>query len=172
MNIMRYMETFLMKRSLGAIVIIASLFTWSCSDKESEYVDLNTGQKITIEKNDETGYMVNKETGNPVYLYVDVEKRDTFYGRMGKLVNNSISRNDNGMFRYAGDEEYEYSNNTYSKKSQVEEDSKIKVQEDGDVKMKDGDTKTKIEKDGDIKIKDDDKKIKIEDGKAKVKKDK
>jgi hypothetical protein len=165
------METCFMKKSVGAITVIASLFTWGCTHTASEYVDLNSGQKITVEKNNESGYMVNKETGKPVYLYVDVDKRDTFYGRTGKLANNSITRDDNGMFRYGGDDEYEYSNDSYNKKTKADDESKIKVQDDGDVKMKDGDKKAKIEKDGDIKIKDGDKKIKIEDGKAKVKKD-
>ena len=166
-----------MKIMIAAIASMAIL--QSCSSGEGEYVDLNSGKKIRVEKNDETGFMVNAETQKPVYLYVDPEKRDTFYGRTGKVVNNDISRNDNGMFMYTGDDDYVYKNGDYKLKAEEDGDYKIKdgdyklkVEEDGDMKVKKGDDyKKKVEEDGDVKIKDGDTKIKVEDGKVEVKKD-
>jgi hypothetical protein len=51
------------------------------------------------------------------------------------------------------------------------DESKIKFQGDGDVKMKsaDGETKVKLETNGDGKIKNDSMKVKVKDGEIKVK---
>lgn len=160
------------------LVCFASAIFCSCKRTEGEFVDLNSGRKITVEKDEATGYMVNTETNKPVYLYVNPEKRDTFYGRTGKVVNNKISRNDNGMFMYVGDEDYVYKNGTYKLKVDdngdvklKDGDYKLKAEADGDKKIKDGDYKKKVSEHGDVKIKGGDTKIKIEDGKKTVKKD-
>ena len=168
-----------MKGKVVLAGIAALIVLESCTDSgEGEFVDLNTGQKITVEKDAETGYMVNAETDKPVYLYVDTEKRDTFYGRTGKVVNKEIERNSNGMFMYTGDDDYVYKNGDYKLKAEEDGDYKIKdgdyklkVEEDGDMKVKKGDDyKKKVEEDGDIKIKDGNTKIEVEDGKVEVKK--
>ncbi|WP_207496718.1 hypothetical protein [Aridibaculum aurantiacum] len=166
------MKNFLIVAALGGTVL------WGCKDATGEFVDLNSGQKITVEKDQEKGYMVNADTRKAVYLYVDPETRDTFYGRTGRVVNNNITRDGSGMFRYTGDEDYVYKNGDYKVKAEADGDLKVKdgdyklkVDEDGDMKVKDGDYKKKVEADGDMKIKDGDTKVKVDDGKVKVKKD-
>jgi hypothetical protein len=150
-------------------------FSVACNDTpEGEYVDLNTGKEIEVVKDNETGYMVNADTKKPVYLYVSTVKKDTFYGRTGKKVNNHVVY-EGGEYRY-DDDDYVYKDGDYKVKT---DDGDVKVKDgdykmktdDGDVKIKDGDNKTKTEKDGDSKTKIGDTKIKVDDGEVKVKKD-
>jgi hypothetical protein len=167
----------MLKNSL--VIAFCTLAIVGCTNnKDKEFVDLATGKKIMVEKDEEKGYMINTETKKPVYLYVDQDNRDTFYGRTGKVVNNKISRTDNGLFIYNGDDEYVYKNGDYKLKigedgdvKLKDGDYKLKAEADGDKKVKNGDYKKKVDEHGDVKIKDGDTKIKIEDGKKTVKKD-
>ena len=158
------------------LAILATSIVWGCNEPEGSYVELQSGKVVEIVKDSSSGYMVNKETGKAVFLYVDPAKKDTFYGRTGKVVNGTIVKTDQGEFAYNGDD-YMYKDGTYKLKvegdgdmKEKDGDVKIKVAEDGDYKIKSGDYKKKVEADGDIKIKDGNKKIKIdEDGSRKVK---
>ena len=167
-----------MKKTIYLVALSAFVITNGCKNPQGEYVDLKTGEKITVVKDEDKGYMVNAETKKPVYLYFDAEKRDTFYGRTGLVVNTKLTKDEDGAFWFTGDDEYVYKNGDYKKKVDADGDYKVKsgdyklkVEADGDIKIKDGDYKKKISEDGDIKIKDGNTKIKIEDGKVKVKKD-
>lgn len=134
-------------------VFLGAIFMVGCADNDDRYVDLVSGKGIEIQKDEVTGAMVNKETGDPVYIYVDTRSNDTIYGKSGKVINGHVVLRDN---------KYVYT-----------EDEKLDV-EDGQIKFKDGDDyKVEIEKDGDVKIKDGDTKTKIdgETGERKVKKD-
>lgn len=122
---------------------------WGCSDSKARYMDLSTGKTIEVEKDDKAGVMINKETKAPVYIYVDTKKNDTIYGKTGEVINGHVVYEDN-KYVFDGDE-------------------KLKL--DDGVKYTDGDYKMKVEGDGDVKIKDGDKKVKIEDGERKVKND-
>lgn len=165
-----------MKQHMMVAFLLCS-FVWACTRTAGEYIDLRSGKKVEIEKDDKTGYMVNKKTRKPVYLYVDPESSDTFYGRTGKKINGDVIVTTSGNYRYTGDDDYVYKNGDYKLKIEADGDMKekdgdykIKVEEDGDYKVKNGDYKRKVEADGDIKIKDGNKKIKIdEDGETKVK---
>ena len=120
----------------GAIVMI---FT-SC--KRERYYDLTAGKYVKLEKDEKTGHMINTETHEPVYIYVDRETRDTIYGATGDVVNGHVVVTSDG--KYDIDDEYKVKYGDYKKKV------------DGDeVKIKDGDTKIKIE-DGEKKVKKDD----------------
>ena len=120
----------------GAVVMI---FT-SC--KRERYYDLTAGKYVKLEKDEKTGRMINTETHEPVYIYVDRETRDTIYGATGDVVNGHVVVTSNG--KYDIDDEYKVKYGDYKKKV------------DGDeVKIKDGDTKIKIE-DGEKKVKKDD----------------
>jgi hypothetical protein len=142
------------------------------NNPNGEYIDLTTGKTIKIEKDEETGYMVNADSKKPVYLYVNPSTKDTFYGRTGKKVNNHVIVTDNGNYKF-DDDDYVYRNGEYKLKT---DDSDVKVKDgdykmktdDGDVKVKDGDYKRKTD-DGDVKIKNGDVKIKTDDGEVKVK---
>ena len=120
----------------GAVVMI---FT-SC--KRERYYDLTAGKYVKLEKDEKTGRMINTETHEPVYIYVDRETRDTIYGATGDVVNGHVVVTSDG--KYDIDDEYKIKYGDYKKKV------------DGDeVKIKDGDTKIKIE-DGERKVKKDD----------------
>jgi hypothetical protein len=132
------------KRIMKRLFIITSLSTaiifGAC--KQGRYYDLTAGKYIEVEK-DDRGRIVNSETHEPVYIYVDTKTNDTIYGATGKVINGYVVKTENGKYKYEGDDEY---------------------------KIKDGDYKKKVDGD-EVKIKDGDTKIKIEDGEKKVKKD-
>lgn len=138
---------------LGALVAIAAIGLFSCSDDKGRYVDLQTGKTIEVEKDEKSGAMVNADTKEALYIYVDTDKKDTIYGPTGEVINGHVVKMDDNKYVY-------------------DDGSKLKV-EDGEMKYKDGDYKMEVEKDGDITIKDGDTKIKIdgESGERKVKKD-
>jgi hypothetical protein len=133
------------------IPAFAFLLAWvSCKDRtESSYIDLNSGKAVKLEKDNATGLMVDVETRQPVYIYVDTETKDTIYGVTGEIINGKVIKLEDGKFKYG--------------------ELKIKHDEDGDFKLKDDDLKKKIDADGDEKTKDGDEKRKADsdDGQAK-----
>lgn len=130
-------------------IFITSLFM-GCADQKAHYIDLQTGKHITVVKDSTNDLMVNKETGEPVAIYVDTDTKDTIYGKTGEVINNHVIKTGDGKYSYAAGDN--------------DPDS---------YKIKDDDYKKKVEKDGDIKIKDDDSKMKVDgnNGDKKVKKD-
>ncbi|MEO7982707.1 MAG: hypothetical protein ABI688_01370 [Bacteroidota bacterium] len=125
-------------------------FCWSCSDTKERYIDLATGEEIEVKKDDKTGIMVNKETNQPVYMYVDTKEKDTIYGKTGESIKGHVVMGDGNKYMY---------------------DADVNVSTGSE--YKDGDYKVEVEKDGDTKTKDGDKKVKTdgETGERKVKKD-
>jgi len=115
-------------------------FSGCKEESKSGYYDLNTGKSITLVKDENTGLMLDAETKQPVYIYVNENTKDTFYGATGEVINGQVIKTEDGKYKY--------------------EDLKIKVDGDGDYKVKDGDYKAKIDADGDVKMKDEDDKTK------------
>jgi len=137
-----------MKKTITAVVLIMSLFWISCTAEKDRYVDLRTGESIILEKDAETGVWVNAETKKPVYMYVDTKKNDTIYGKSGLVINGHIVRSDDNVYWYDVDHKEEYKVKS--------DDYKMKVEKDGDIKIKDGDKKTKIDGEtGEKKVKKD-----------------
>jgi hypothetical protein len=129
-----------------------------CADQNDHYVDLETGKHITVVKDSTNGIMINKETREPVAIYVDTDTKDTIYGKTGEVINNRVIKTEDGKYSYAAADN---------------DPAKVKTEEDGDYKIKDDEYKKKVEKDGDVKIKEGDDKIKVdaENGETKVKTD-
>lgn len=158
---------------LSAIVaLMLGAMGWvSCNTANAKYIDLATGDTITLKQDDKSGQMVNAETGKPVRLYVNTRTRDTIYGPTGKVVNREVIRYDDGAYVYSGDEEYKLKHEKHGYKEKWGDDNKVKM-EKNEYKAKYGDdNKKKVEKDGDVVIKRGDRKIKIdgETGERKVK---
>ena len=120
----------------------------SCQEKTG-YYDLNKDKPVTLVKDEKTGLMVDAETKKPVYIYVNEETKDTIYGETGKVINGQVIKLEDGKYKY--------------------DDLKVKLDGDGEFKIKDGDYKRKVEADGDIKIKDGDTKKKIDGETGEVK---
>ena len=141
-------KTILIVSSVVAIGLVNS-----CAEKEGQYIDLGTGKSINVAIDEKTGAMVNADTKDPLYIYVDTKKHDTIYAINGAVINGHVIKTDDNKYVYENDE-------------------KLK-NENGEVKYKDGDYKVEVEKDGDIKIKNGDDKVKIdgETGERKTKKD-
>ncbi|RYE23322.1 MAG: hypothetical protein EOP51_10950 [Sphingobacteriales bacterium] len=135
--------------------------TMETAPAASQYIDLNTGQPIEMKKNEENGKMVAMATGEPVEFYVDMNTRDTFYGKTGTVVNNVMVKGEDMKYKL-DDAKVKWDGNEL--KILYADGSKVKADEN-EYKYKSGDGKTKVKIDGDEKkIKTEDKKIKIEDG--------
>jgi hypothetical protein len=133
-----------MKHVLFMSITASLLALIGCKDQtESDYYDLNKGEKVSLVKDENTGLMVDAETKKPVYIYVNNESKDTIYGATGKVINGHIIRLEDGKYKY-------------------EDDLKVKLDGDGEFKIKDGDYKKKVEADGDTKIKEGDSKKKTD----------
>ncbi len=127
----------------------ASSGSSSSFDENASYVDLKTGKKLTVKRDPATGSVTNRETNEPlVYYYYNPTTRDTF-DAYGRVVNSYLIRSNDGSYTLD------------------EQRWKVKMDKDGDIKIKDGDdTKLKVEGDGsEMKLKTDSGKIKAdEDG--------
>jgi hypothetical protein len=135
--------------SLLSIALVALLWV-SCSNEKGRYVDLRTGEAITVEKDPATGAWINSETKEPVYIYVDTKKNDTIYGKTGVVINGHVVRANDNVYWYDADMDSEY------KVKSENGEYKKKVEDDGDIKIKNGDTKTKIDGEtGEKKVKND-----------------
>lgn len=132
---------------------------------EVSYVNLNTGEPVSVERDTEKGYYVYSDTKEPIdndLLFVDVNTRDTLYGKAGVVINNAIVRANDS---YKLNEELIDRDGDEIKIKTA--DGKIKI--DGDeVKYKEGDTKVKIDGD-ESKIKTPDGKIKTDGDETKIK---
>lgn len=131
--------------------LMTAIFFSSCAEKKGSYIDLATGKSIEVVRDEKTGAMINADTKEALYIYVDTKKKDTIYAATGEVINGHVIKVDDNKYVYENDE-------------------KLKT-DNGEVKYKDGDFKTEVEKDGDIKIKNGDDKIKI-DGKTGERKEK
>ena len=164
-----------MRTIQGWAAAFALMIGWSACNRANgsfKAVDLGSGEDIVVIKDEKTGKMVNKDTGEPVELYVERSSRDTIYGPTGEVVNNKLRISQEGRYVYYGkikdgDFKYKADDGEYKVK---DGDYKEKY-EDGEYKVKDGDYKKKVEADGDVKIKNGDRTIKIdgETGEVKVK---
>src|SRR6187399_3147678 len=105
-----------MKQLLLASLAVTLIFT-AC--KRERYYDLTAGKYINLEKDAKTGRMVNTDTHEPVYIYVDTETKDTIYGA------------------------YKIKYGDYKKKVDGDE---VKIK-DGDTKIKIEDGEKKVKKD-------------------------
>lgn len=136
-----------MKKTLLLPAAAALVVLVSCKDQtKSAYYDLNKGESVELAKDENTGRLVNAETREPIYIYVNKETGDTILGSTGQVINGHVTESD-GKYTYA----------------------EVKIDEDGDYKIKEGDYKEKMEKDGDLKIKDGDSKTKVDGETGEVK---
>jgi hypothetical protein len=135
----------------------------ACNHSENRYLDLNTGEPISVKTDSTTGYMVNETTGKPLSVYVDTKNNDTISGRTGTVVNGRVIKTSDGKWEVKGEGE------ELKAKSG---DAKIKSEGD-ETKVKDGSYTAKREGDGDVKIETGSKTIKVDGktGERKVKKD-
>ena len=133
-------------KKIFLFAILGSAVVWSACESNDRYLDLETGEKVELVKDDATGLMVNAETKKPVYIYVDTKSKDTIYGKTGKVINGSV---------VLVDGKYIYKDDALTVENESG-DYKREVEKDGDIKIKDGDTKTKIDGEtGEKKVKND-----------------
>jgi len=138
-----------------------SALVWTaCSDANAEdrYIDLSTGKKVELVKDEKTGLMVDAETGKPVRMYVDTKTQDTVWGKSGKVINGYVEKNDAGVYVYMNpdddDSDYKLKRDGAGYKEKIGDDYKVKVEDDGDYKIKDGDKKIKVDAEtGEKKVK-------------------
>jgi hypothetical protein len=119
----------------------------SCKGMHEGYLDLATGEEVAITKDMNTGLIINKETRQPLYIYVDPIEEDTIYAKTGEVINGHVINKGN-KFIYDKDETLKLSADTLSKYK--DDDYKAKFKKDGSIKIKNGDRKVIIDKDGTI----------------------
>jgi hypothetical protein len=160
---------------MKSIIVPALIIFMSLSSQLafSQYIDLSTGKKVVLVKHHGNGMMYNPENQRPVFLYIDPATNDTLYGRTGEKINGKIARTSSGQYLYH-DDAYVYKDGEYQLKSEVSAFGtpgyKVKAENDGSIKIKDGDSKRKLTDDGDVKVKENGAKIKAgSDGALKVK---
>jgi hypothetical protein len=116
-------------------------------DESASYVSLNTKKPVKIKRDMSRGYVVDYETNEPLnYYFYNPATRDTF-DWSGNVVNGYLMKGNDGTYKLD------------------ESRWRIKVDEDGDIKAKDGDdSKIKIDAStGEAKIKTDSTKRKSKD---------
>ncbi len=70
------------------------------------------------------GRLINAVTKEPVIIYVDTKTKDTIYGKTGKVVNGHVTKTGDGKYKYVSNEKAP---------------DKVKIGDDGEYKIKDGD---------------------------------
>ena len=122
------------------------------------YRDARTGQPIKISVDRTSGAKMNATTNEPLTRYIFIDNTDWWvYDAEGNRIREAKMENDKVVYKNEANAWVPW--------------DKIKWDEDGEGKYEDDSTKVKIEKDGDMKIKTKDKKIKVDDGKTTVKDD-
>ncbi|TKB98934.1 hypothetical protein [Pedobacter cryophilus] len=129
-----------------ALVISPIVILASCGKPEAKFENLETGEKVFIIKDPETGFAMDSIANKPVKFYVDLTTKDTIYGETGVVVNNSIIKTSEGTY--------------------ILDESKF--DDNVEVDINSGDVKIKVDGD-ETKIKTDEKKIKIDGDEKKVK---
>lgn len=124
-----------------------SMTTSGSTVTPGKYIDLSSGKEVQIDRDASTGRWVDVTTRTPVEYYISIDTRDTFDAQ-GRNVSNALDRSSDGKFMVN------------------EERLRVKMDDDGDMKIKDGDeTKMKYDKSSDeLKYKDDTSKQKSSGG--------
>ena len=123
-------------KKLSLIFLALSGWTvWSaCEDAQAHYIDLNSGEKIAVVKDDH-GRLVDAQTKRPVRFYVDTKSKDTLDGRTGRVVNGELVKVEDGDYEYISVRESLAEDDQYKKKVEAN---------GGEVKIKNGKHKIKI----------------------------
>lgn len=176
-----------MKTKLFSGILAMMLFAFACSNnKEGRFLNLTSGEEVELTE-DEDGRLVDKQTGEPVVLYVDRRTADTIYGPTGKVVNGYLEYDeDDNLYVYDNGErkikidggEYKMKDGEVKVKKDLDgseykyKDENVTIKRDRDDYKVEGNGYTKkVDEDGDVKIETRDKKYKIdgETGERKVK---
>lgn len=131
------------------------------NSEAGNYLDARTGKPIRINVDPQTGARTNAETGEPVWRYVDRRNWWVYGGDNWDTIGEARMQND--KIEYKGDNDTWV---TYEKRW-VDEDAKMAEE----WKKKYGETKVKVDKDGDIKVKDESGDIKYDADDNKIKTD-
>lgn len=131
------------------------------NSEAGHYLDARTGKPIRITVDPQTGARTNAETGEPVWRYVDRRNWWVYGGDNWDKVGEA--RQQGEQIEYKGDNDAWV---TYDKRW-IDEDAKMAE----DWKKKYGETKVKVDKDGDIKVKDESGDIKYDADDNKIKTD-
>ena len=125
-----------------------------------KYVNLSTGTEVEIDKDASTGYWVDVSTRTPVEYYIHPGTRDTF-DMMGRNVNYALDRMEDGKYMVNEERLKIKMDSDGDMKMKSEDGSKMKYDaSSGQLKTKDGDTKEKISPD-EYKSKTDSTKVKV-----------
>jgi len=146
------------------------------NSQQGYYLNPRTGKAYNNLKVDRSTGRITSEAGEPVWRYVDRRNWWVYGGDNWGQVGEAKMQGEKLMYKGDNDQWVDYDarwkkdDGDMEKKWKSENgDAKMKVEKDGDIKIKDGDTKIKHDADeGETKIKSDGKKTKIDkDGNVK-----
>lgn len=124
------------------------------------YIDPKSGRSIKINVDPQTGIRTNAETGEPVWRYIDTRTWWVYGG--DDWTPQTEAKKDGSTITFKGE------NDTWVTYDKRWPDDEVKMK---DWKTKIGDTKIKVDSDGDIKVKDENGKVKYDADDNKVKTD-
>src|SRR5919197_2771466 len=107
-----------MKKIFIPISLVICLILTAC--KQKRYYDLTAGKYVELEKDENTGRMVNAKTREPVTIYVDTKTNDTIYGVTGAVINGYVVKTSDGQYKFDEDE-YKLKNGDYKNKTEGDE---------------------------------------------------
>ena len=134
--------------------------TFTMGSNEGRYLNARTGKPMKINVDRETGMRTDAATGEPVWRYVDSRTWWLYGGDNWDTLGEARMENDKIMYKGDNDTWVDY-DKRWPDDTKMEKDWKTKI----------GDTKIKVDKDGDVKIKDENGKVKYDADDKKIKTD-
>jgi hypothetical protein len=135
--------------------------TFRVNNEAGNYLNPKTGKPIRIKYDTTTQSVVDETSGEPVWRYVDRRNWWVYGGENWETIGEAKMQNNKIMYKGDNDTWVDYDVRW------KEEDTRLK----DSWKQKYGDTKIKVNKDGDVKVKDESGKTKYDAEKNKVKTD-
>lgn len=133
---------------------------------DATYVNLSTGEPVTIVRDTEQRQYIYSDTKQPVeddLIFVDINTKDTLYGTTGVVVNNAIIKTPEGTWTLNEEMIIRDGDEIRIKTA----DGKLKIDDD-EMKYKEGDSKVKTDGD-ESKTKTPDSKTKTDGSESKTK---
>jgi hypothetical protein len=131
------------------------------NSEAGNYLHPRTGKPMRISMDVSSGRVTNAETGEPVWRYVDRRNWWVYGGENWDRLGEAKMERDRLMYRSDNDQWVDYETRWTTDDTKMQEDWKRKY----------GDTKVKVDSDGDIKVKTEKGKIKYDADDKKIKTD-
>ncbi|HVK97426.1 MAG TPA: hypothetical protein VM368_06395 [Flavisolibacter sp.] len=135
--------------------------TLRTESEAGNYLDPRTGKQLRLQMDASTGRVTNVETGEPVWRYVDRRNWWVYGGDNWDRIGEARMDGDRLMYKDDSNNWVDYDARWKTEDTRLQEEYKMKY----------GDTKIKVDKDGDVKVKDEKGKVKYDADDKRIKVD-